>query len=373
MKNSLFHFIIIILLSLTLINCNKENSVESTPDEEEPPNMTLFDRVLFYDGYAEKVTEKHQSGIQRISNSRYVTKLTKSELGAIGDTLEIEIIIEAACDNYDRIGNVFLSLTKKGHPFHNDLLVKQIEIARFITPFMNKNKLPNEVPYYFNISNIAKFLKDPDISSKYDFWIEFSVFGVPYAAQNEVPGCAGRNDVFFGTVKFNTNGESTDKANQEILPFATYASLNNTNNSDIPGQTVRSFTVDVSSALKNVKMYLITSNHGANAGGEEYNRRTHKIYFDENLIDTYKPGGKSCEPYRQYNTQGNGIYGSGPRTESEWTSWNNWCPGDKIPIRIYDLGNIEEGNHKFKIEVPDAEFVNREGNIPLSVYIQGDL
>ena len=53
--------------------------------------------------------------------------------------------------------------------------------------------------------------------------------------------------------------------------------------------------------------------------------------------------------------------------------WNNWCPGDKIPTRVYYLGNIAIGKHTFKIEVPDAKFVGAQGSIPFSVYIQGDL
>ena len=199
--NRLILPIITLLLIIILPNCSNENSVESNPTTSEPPNMTLFDKVLFYDGYADKVTELHHSGIKRISNSSYITKLTKSEIAAIGDTLEMEIIIGAACDNYDRIGKVLLSLIQKGYPYHEDIVVSQIEIVRFITPFMDKNKYPVEVPYLFDISNIAKYLRDTDISNEYDFWIEFSVFGVPYAAQNEVEGCAGRNDVYFWNLK----------------------------------------------------------------------------------------------------------------------------------------------------------------------------
>jgi hypothetical protein len=361
------------MMMTVLPNCGEETSVEPQPTNSEPPNMTLFDMVVFYDGYAERVTELHHEGIKRLSNSSYVTKLLKSEIEAIGDTLELEIIIEPACDNYDRIGNVFLTLIEKGYPYHEDIVVSQIELARFITPFMDKNKYPNEVPYYFDISNIAEYLRDTNISDTYDFWIEFRVFGVPYAAQAQVAGCAGRIDVFIGTLKLNSSGKHTSKAAQQIIPLASFASLNNSNNSDIPGQTVRIFNADVKSPMTNVKMYVITSNHGANAGGEEYNRRTHNIYFDDKLIATYKPGGKSCEPYRQYNTQSNGIYGPTPRPESDWTSWNNWCPGDKIPIRVYPLEDLAVGTHTFKIEVPDAEFVNGEGNIPVSVYIQGDM
>ena len=238
---------------------------------------------------------------------------------------------------------------------------------------MDKNKIPDEVPYYFEINNIAEILNDSKISSKYDFWIEFSVFGVSSAAQSEVSGCAGRNDVFYGTLKLNSSSEAPNIPNQYLLPIATSANLNNSNNSDVPGETTKIYDVEISSPITNAKMYLITSNHGSGTGGEEYNRRDHYIYFDVNLIDTYKPGGKSCEPYRKYNTQGNGIYGPSPRSTSGCTSWNNWCPGDRIPIRVYELGNLAEGNHSFKIDVPDAEFLGGWGNIPLSVYIQGDM
>jgi hypothetical protein len=118
-------------------------------------------------------------------------------------------------------------------------------------------------------------------------------------------------------------------------------------------------------------LYLITSNHGANSGGEEYIRRIHNIYFDQNLVLTYTPGEPSCEPYRVYNTQGNGIYGPNPRTDAQWQSFSNWCPGAAIPIREINLGFLNNGAHTFKIDVPAAVFANNEGNFPVSLYLQG--
>ncbi|MCB9248799.1 MAG: hypothetical protein H6613_09780 [Ignavibacteriales bacterium] len=56
------------------------------------------------------------------------------------------------------------------------------------------------------------------------------------------------------------------------------------------GQTIRTLEFTTSTSIQNATLYLITSNHGANAGGEEYVRRNHYIYFDETLIDAYKPG-----------------------------------------------------------------------------------
>jgi hypothetical protein len=209
--------------------------------------------------------------------------------------------------------------------------------------------------------------------NKYDFWIEFDIFGVPYAANVQISGCAGKNYTSYGTLKLITTKEFENDKQQELISLASFIDFNNYSQTDAIGNTVKILSFAIAKKVNNAKIYLITSNHGANAGGEEYVRRNHYIYFDNNLIDTYKPGGESCEPFRQYNTQGNGIYGPTPRTEADWASWNNWCPGDKIPIRVYDLGEIPAGNHTFKIEVPDAKFVDGQGNFPLSVYIQGDI
>jgi hypothetical protein len=87
---------------------------------------------------------------------------------------------------------------------------------------------------------------------------------------------------------------------------------------------------------------------------------------------SYKPGEPTCEPYRVFNTQPNGIYGSTPRTPAQWQSFSNWCPGSVIPIREISLGNLSAGSHSFVISVPDAVFVGAQGYIPVSLYLQGE-
>ncbi|MCB9211744.1 MAG: hypothetical protein H6609_20475 [Ignavibacteriales bacterium] len=364
-------YLTLLLISLSLqTGCRENQPVENQND---PKSFTLFNEILFYDGYAETADEPVPDGIYRISNSKYVTRLSDKNLTKIGNKLNLDIVIKAACDNYDRIGNVFLSLINKGEIYNQNGLVSTVEIARFITPFMDKNKSPEEVPYTFDISNIAKILKDTELSSKYDFWIEFDVFGVPYAANEQISGCAGKNYTFFGTLTFSNSEDFKESNNQKLISLSSFANFNNYKNTDVVGQTIRTLEFTTSTSIQNATLYLITSNHGANAGGEEYVRRNHYIYFDETLIDAYKPGGISCEPFRKYNTQSNGIYGRTERSDSEWASWSNWCPGDVIPIRIYDIGNVSAGTHSFKIEVPDAIFVDNQGDFPLSVYIQGEI
>ena len=336
--------------------------------------IQIYDNVLFYDGYAGLVSNATAPNVVRLRNDLFTKKLTPAVLSQIGSTLELSVLITAACDNYDRIGNVNLAFVPKNAVSYNTATTPRIELGRFITPFMNKNIQPTSVPYSFVVDNVTKILKDSYLNSIYDFWIELEVFGVPYAANTQVAGCAGRNDVFFGTLDFITDGPTTAPNDTFLLPLNFKKDLNNyaAGASDAVGTTVRTINFNLTSPINNAKFELITSNHGANSGGEEYNRRWHYIYLDSNPILTYKPGELTCEPYRIYNTQANGIYGSTPRTPAQWQSFSNWCPGSVIPIREIALGNLSAGAHSFVISVPDAVFVGGQGNIPVSLYLQGE-
>ncbi len=333
-----------------------------------------MDEVVFYDGYAAVVSEPTPAGVIRFRNDLVTKKITDSELQSIGDELTINIVISALCDNYDRIGNVNLALVPKGSTTYDPSAVGRIEIGRFITPFMNKNVNPTSVPYSFEVNNLARILKSSEIYADFDFWLELEVFGVPYAANTQVAGCSGRNDVFEGKVDFVTNGSTSINPDTYLKPLAMKADFNNyqANATDAVGTTVKTINFTVDQTIYGAKLFLITSNHGANSGGEEYVRRVHNVDFDNTAVLTYTPGGKSCEPYRQYNTQGNGIYGSSPQSTAWWTSWNNWCPGDAIPIREITLGTLVSGSHSFKISVPAAQFSGQSGNFPLSLYLQGN-
>ena len=337
--------------------------------------IPIYDSVLFYDGYAGLVDVPTSSDVIRLRNDLFTKKLTSDVIAQIGNTLTLDIIVTASCDNYDRIGNINLALVPIGDASYNTNEVAKIELGRIITPFMNKNISPTFVPYEFNVDYITKILKDTNIAAQYDFWIEFELFGVPYAANTQVAGCSGRNDVFFGALNFVTNTIDSSVDNTFFLPLNFKKNLNNyqANATDVIGTTVRTINFSLPQDINNAVFYFITSNHGANSGGEEYNRRLHQIFFDSPLpAMTYTPGESTCEPYRVFNTQPNGIYGPTPRTPAQWQSFSNWCPGAKIPIRTLNVGNLTAGDHFFKIAVPSAQFVNQEGYFPISVYLQGE-
>lgn len=346
-------------------------------------NISVFNDVPFYsmyhylgDGETLPVEAYEQIPAGAIRLHAYEQdiisrKLTSSEIASIGSSVKMNILLTAACDNYDRIAGVNLVLVPKGSTAYtyNQADIKRIEMGRFITPFMNKNVTPTQVPYSYQIDNISDILHDSSLSSVYDFWIEFRADGYSAAAQTQVSGCANRTDVFRGNLELVSSG-SYVPADNFFLPLSYRQNLNNYNATDVPGQTTRLVNFTLDQPIQNVTLYLITSNHGSNTGGEEYVRREHFVYLDNQLVHQYKPGGKSCEDYRQYNTQGNGIYGTVAKPPRNWMNWNNWCPGDAVPNREINLGNLSAGSHTIKINVPDAVFKDGQGYFPISMYIQ---
>lgn len=338
-------------------------------------SINVFSQIVFYDGYAAPVLAAVPANTIRLSNSRYSKKLSDTELNSFQNKIQMNVTIGALCDNYDRIGGVHIALVPKGQAAYTmaDTQVKRIEIGRYITPFMNKNFSPTEVPYSYEVDNLYGVFSNAAIRSIYDIWVELDVFGVPYAANNEVAGCAGRNDVFTGTLDFVTyNDPSVNVTYNNLLPMLDSNRLNNYNNTDQAGQTVRLLNFNLNQSLNNAKFFIIATPHGANAGGEEYVRRQNFVYMDNTQVLTFTPGGKSCEPYRVYNTQGNGIYGANPQSQAWWTSWNNWCPGDSVPIRSFTSASLSAGNHTLKYEVPAAVFNGQQGQVVLSIYMQSN-
>lgn len=337
-----------------------------------PANLLLMESVVFYDGYAGTVDEPVPENLIRLSNSLYATRLRDEQLAVIQPNLKMQVLIGALCDNYDRIGSVQLALVPKGAESYDPAAVPRLELARFITPFMNKNKEPDTVPYEWDIDDVSAILTDPELQAEYDFWMELDVFGVPYAANTEISGCADRNDVFRGWLALYTDSTDAPTDYDVLLPLAMEESFNNYQEgaSDELGTTRKTVEITLDEDTDDAQLVLITSNHGANAGGEEYERREHFVYLDGELALQYTPGRDSCEPFRMYNTQGNGIYGPSPMTDAQWQSFSNWCPGDVIDTRKIAWGPVAAGTHEFVIDVPDAVFVGGQGNFPFSLYLQ---
>ena len=368
--------------SLAALACSASVfSAASAQDADgEARSLKLYDQVVFYDGYNDNVFDADKGdGILRHRNNLYAIRLTDEQLAWFGSDLTLKIDIGALCDNYDRIGNVNLAFTPKGADSYDWQTATRVELARFITPFMNKNRKPTVVPYSYVIDAASYIFRDSHLRSAYDLWLEFELFGIPYAANEQISGCQGRNDVFDGTLAFESlSAPQQTVDNHVFVPIVIKRPEyqgNNLNNyseggTDEIGRCIKTWTFDVPEDVADARITFIISNHGANAGGEEYVRRLHRISVDGEVVMEYTPGGVSCEPYRRYNTQTNGIY-SYIRPESFWKTYSNWCPGAAIPVRELNLGAVAKGTHTFTVEVPEAQFADKQGDFPVSAYFQG--
>lgn len=348
-----------------------DESSESGPPPD-PVVLTMIDEAIFYDGYAPLVDEPVPEGVVRLANSLLATRFTDEHRAQLQSTLMLGVIVGARCDNYDRIGSIHLALVPKGAETYVPAEVDRIELGRFITPFMDMNDSPMTVPYEYVADDVLPILTDEALAAEYDLWLELMIFGVPYAANTEIDGCEDRNDTQAGTLLLYTDSARPARELDVLLPLAIEQPFNNyaEGASDEVGSTRKTLTFELAEDADEAQLVLITSNHGANVGGEEYIRRDHFVYVDGELVLEYVPGRPTCEPFRVYNTQANGIYGPSPMSDEEWQSFSNWCPGDVIDTRVIALGPTSAGEHEFVIDVPDAEFADMQGDFPFSLYLQ---
>ena len=355
-----------------------------------------YDHITFYDVYARTVSDSLApvpEGIYRLNNSRFTTLLPATDLDQMGDSLRLEVTISALCDNYDRIGSVDLVLMSRDSLTYNDCVrlkdngstysgrlgdtdptIQRIEIGRFITPFMDKNK-GVDVPYSWDVSFLSPLFHDKQLRDTMNLWLEFHLEGVPYAANTQIAGCSGRNDVFAGTLEIVASDSRSYTLPQrqltQPLAYERYLNSYSKGHSDEEGTTVAHYQVHLDEPMNDAMFLMINSNHGANSGGEEYNRRLHYVWVNEWMAMVYRPGRSSCEPFRKYNTQSNGIYGNSVMSDEVWQSFSNWCPGDVIDNRIIHLGALPAGDYDFRLMVPDAVFNDNQGYFPFSLTFFG--
>lgn len=289
--------------SVCRLPCFAETEVPSTDGKEV---VKVYDEVIFFDGYntLEGISDESKAmipeddGILRHRTSLYSVRLTEEQLSRIGKELTMLVEIGALCDNYDRIGNINLAFVPKGAETYDPDKVKRIEVGRFITPFMNKNYEPSSVPYVFEADYLSLILRDSKLRADHDIWAEFELFGIPYAANTQVRGCKDRQDVFTGTLTLITDPEPAPAVDHNVIvpvvikkPEYIGKNFNNYSEeaTDELGKTDKTWTFELPEDVSDGQLVFITSNHGANTGGEEYNRRNHFVYFDGKLSMTYIP------------------------------------------------------------------------------------
>jgi len=319
--------------------------------------IPVIKSVDFYDGYAKPTDAPVPAGVVRISNTKYIRKLTDAEKQKMGDSVLVKVVVKAGCDDYDRIGRVTLFWVPKGQNYDSPE-AKEFELLRIMTPFNYKTRQPDNVPYSAAINQLSGLLKDKSA----DVWIMTEIFGTTGAGQKETMGCDG--SLLTYTASVNLISYHTKKANP-IKPIALLSYYALDGKDTTAGHNAKAVSFHVDKTIKSAVLYLITSGHGAAQGGEEYNWREHVVYLDGQEF-AHVAVNQNCAPYEIYNTRTNGIYGPNIAQERR-----TWCPGAPVITRMISLGTLNSGNHTIKIAVPEANLLSTQSTYYLSAYLAG--
>lgn len=323
-------------------------------------------------------SSKSTDSILKFANGTVILRKINFPFIKEGSQIFAQLIEQSNGDAYDRTGSVFFIPAKSNKQTFFDAFIKGInaipqytngngktyqgivstetyesliEAIRFFTPFgvrhfnylKQKNKTWQEEAYYRQ--EISEFLP---ILSGNEIWVGIFIGNYDEGGHNVSLEFSIHNDTY------------------NVLPKKTVIPLFNTTNvlemkgqeygtlfSDDNGLEV-SFTLD--KPLKNAVLRYIVTGHGGWQNGDEFLMKKNLFYLNEKEIFHYIPWRQDCGSYRLANPA-SGNFSNG--LSSSDYSRANWCPGTiTYPIFI-DLGNLQMGNHKLKISIPQGK---PEGN-----------
>ncbi|MDN3644367.1 PNGase F N-terminal domain-containing protein [Lutimonas halocynthiae] len=141
------------------------------------------------------------------------------------------------------------------------------------------------------------------------------------------------------------------------------------------GMLEQDFSFDT--AVKNVKLYYITSGHGGHSGGDEFSKRSNRLKIDKRTVLDFIPWRDDCASFRRFNPS-SGVWLKKDsasyidfeakkyrvkeieeRIASSDLSRSNWCPGSIVEPVIVELGDMSAGGHKLTLEI-DASAAEKD-------------
>lgn len=269
----------------------------------------------------------------------FVTRLDAQQQALIGSDLAAQVTYYAQCDNYDRIGGVFVILEPKGQaPQPTD---PRIELVRFITPFSDYSQGPLAT-YAFpkgSLSAFASVLADPT----HDVWIGMGGGSYPSYPGNpctglsvdagDIPGDAGSEFLEVGfsySLDFVSTMPLTPGAAMALPAFTLPSDAGGPvaiSNVSLTSTPIQGTFTNPSGAVSG-HVTVIVSGHGSAQGGDEYEYTQDAVSVGSLDPDAGTPIGTfsteiDCSPYASASPDGNpGIF-------EDNTTFNprNWCPG----------------------------------------------
>lgn len=312
---------------------------------------------------------KSNDSILRFANGTIIVKKVRIPTIKNGSQLFVDVTEQSNGDAYDRTGSVFIIPTTSKISFLNGLkngvaalpvyengngkkyqgVVKTndyeplLELMRFFTPFgvkkyntiQLKNKVWQDSVYYRqDISEMNDLLSNQEV----------------YIGMNIGNYDKGGHKV---NLNLTIHPEEISKKTLQNIP------LFNTNNiMEMAGQEYGSmFNLDkglevkftLTKPLKNARLRYITTGHGGWENGDEFVPKKNSIFLDEKLAFAFVPWRQDCGSYRLSNPA-SGNFENG--LSSSDYSRSNWCPGTVTNPIFIDLGDLSEGEHSIRIQIP---------------------
>jgi hypothetical protein len=249
----------------------------------------------------------------------FVTKLSATQQSQIGADLAARITFLAQCDNYDRLGGIFVLLEPRGQtPQPSD---PRIEIVRFITPFSDytQGALATHVYPNADISPYAQALAD----TSNDVWIGIAGGSNPYGGD---PCTALDAGVDFSAIGFKYSLDFVSTTALTPGPSTTLVAVSDVSETTVP--VAGTFASDGGALSGTVT--VIVSGHGAGAGGDEYEFTQDTVSVNGASVGSFSTQ-IDCASYAQFSPDGNpGIF-QGNTTNNP----RNWCPGAFVPAHTF--------------------------------------
>jgi len=381
MKTKLCFLVIFITFS-----CSK--SVEKIGDQ----SISVFkDTHLFFDIALKNDSLKSSDSIIRLDAGRVLIKKVKLPKFQLQPKVSVNMTLTSNGDPWDKSGSLFVipkdsdlnildfengtfSLKElnekypavKSFESNNEVYQPNIELLRFMTPFgigfFNthehiKSRKPVYIPkwednvsWQQDITHLLNLLEDEVYIGVYiDTWTK-----------------EGYN------LSVNLNFEESKIPNHSVKEKGVIPLVNTTKYVSDQGyydnfsnENLRT-SFNLSSPIKNAKLYYITTGHGGHAEGDEFTKKEHIISFNNKTIKQFTPWRDDCASFRRFNPH-SGVWTETTiwkgeqieeRIASSDYSRSNWCPGSDVIPEIINLGDLNSGNHTLEISVPKAQSID---------------
>jgi hypothetical protein len=319
-----------------------------------------------------------KTGVMRFANGTVVVKKIRFPKLNSNAQIFVDLTEQSNGDAYDRTGSVFLIPTEKpvsfldalqngieklpvyengnGKKYQGIAATKDyeppVELMRFFTPFGVKH------------FNERVSLKNKNWQDSVYYRQEISDYGSLLSEKEVFIGVfIGNYDKGGHLVSLNVSihqNEASEEALKKAIPL-----FNTLNIMEMAGQEYSTLfdsekglevEFELKEDLKNAHLKYITTGHGGWGNGDEFLRKKNTVLLDERVVFDMIPWREDCGAYRLYNPV-SGNFRNG--LSSSDYSRSNWCPGTLTNAYLIDLGDLEAGKHKIKVQIPQGK---PEGN-----------